>query len=361
MFDFLSEKFSGVLGWLIDKGRLTEDNITQALTQVRDALIDADVPHLLVEDFLNQVKEDVLGEKIQSMLNPGQHFIKIIHEKLLYFLKGDGPESSGSFQIPSVIMVMGLQGSGKTTSIGKLAYFLKKEASRRNKSRKILLSSIDFYRPAAIDQLEILAGKVGVDFYRSKKSDPIKASIDAYEFFKNNSYDYLFLDTAGRLHRDKDMMSELSLVVQKLKPRYKLLVLDAMTGQESLNVAKGFNDEIGFDQAILSKMDSDARGGAAFSFRYSLKKPISFVGSGEKIEDLESFIPERMASRILGMGDILTLIEKTEDVVDERTSEEMSRKLLSGAFSLDDFRQQLDLISNMGSIEAESVVSGDLS
>jgi len=351
MFDFLSQKFSGVLGWLKDKGRLSEDNITEALSQVRDALLDADVPFALVEDFLVQVKGDVLGKKVQSSLNPGQHFIKIVHEKLLDFLKGDGPDTIGSFQIPSVIMVMGLQGSGKTTTIGKLSAFLKKEATRRNKQRKILCASIDFYRPAALDQLEVLAGKVDVDFYRSHKSDPVKAALDIYEYFKNKSYDYLFLDTAGRLHIDTDMMAELTSVAGKLKPRYKILVLDAMTGQESLRVAQGFNDEVGFDQAILTKMDSDARGGAAFSFRYSLRKPLSFVGSGEKIDDLESFVPDRMASRILGMGDILTLIEKTEDVVDERTQEEMSRKLLGGAFSLDDFRQQLDLVSNMGSLQ----------
>lgn len=351
MFDFLSEKFSGVLGWLKDKGRLTEQNISEAVTQVQDALLEADVPYELVHDFLENVKQEVVGQKVQDSLRPGQKFIKIVHDKLLEFLGGKNALTLSSFQFPSVVMVMGLQGSGKTTSIAKLANYVLKQAQKKGKKRKILLASVDFYRPAAIDQLKVLADSVGVDFYRSEATDPILAAKDIYNYFKKNSYHLLFLDTAGRLHVDEHMIEELKVIDKKLSPRYKILVLDAMTGQESLNVAKAFDSSVGFQSAILSKMDSDTRGGAAFSFRYSLKKPISFVGSGEKIDDLESFVPERMASRILGMGDILTLIEKAEDALDFQEQQNAAKKLMSGSFNLQDFADQMGMVSKVGSLQ----------
>ncbi|MFA5075354.1 MAG: signal recognition particle protein [Candidatus Babeliales bacterium] len=351
MFDFLSKKFSNVLSWVKDKGRLTEQNIQEAVDQVKEALLEADVPYDLVEDFLTKVKNEIVGQKVQTSLNPGQQLIKVVHDQLLEFLGGKNVIPLTNFQIPSVTMVMGLQGSGKTTTIAKLAKFLLDQAKKREKSRKILLASVDFYRPAAIDQLEILAKQVGVDFYRASSKDAVNAAKEIYEKFKSGHYEHLFLDTAGRLHIDSQMMEELINIDHKLTPKYKILVLDAMTGQESLKVAKAFDQTVGFNTAILTKMDSDTRGGAAFSFRYALKKSISFVGCGEKIEDLESFVPERMASRILGMGDILTLIEKAEENIDYHEQESISRRMMSGSFTLKDFADQLGMVDRLGSLQ----------
>ncbi len=351
MFEFLSQKFSGVLGWLKDRGRLTEENINQALQQVNDALLDADVPLEIVQQFLENIKTEVLGKKVQTSLNPGQQFIKVVHEQLLAFLGGANTMTTVAFQIPSVIMVMGLQGSGKTTSVAKLARWVIQQAATRGKKRRILLGSVDFYRPAAIDQLEILAKQIEVDFYRPKSTSVTAAAKEIYDYFKANHYELLFLDTAGRLHIDDTMMHELVEINAKLAPKHKFLVLDAMTGQESLNVAKAFDKAVGFDSAILTKMDSDTRGGAAFAFRYALKKPIAFVGSGEKIDDLENFIPERMSSRILGMGDILTLIEKANESIGTDDQEAMTKKLLQGNFTLKDFAGQLSMIDKLGSLQ----------
>jgi signal recognition particle subunit SRP54 len=351
MFDFLSEKFSGVLHWLTTKNTLSEANIAEALTKVRDGLLEADVPLHVVNDFLDQVKQQSNGLKASKSLKPGEQFITIVHEKLLAFLGGKNAASSIMFQIPSVIMVMGLQGSGKTTTVAKLCHHIKELAKQRGKSRHILFGSVDFYRPAAIDQLEILAKQVGADFYRSTKTDPIAAAQELQTVFKQKGYDHLLLDTAGRLHIDNGMMQELVQINALLAPKHKLLVLDAMTGQESLNVAKAFNTAIGFDAAILTKMDSDARGGAAFAFRYELGKPIAWVGVGEKIGDLEGFFPERMATRILGMGDLETLLEKATENIDEATQASMAQKFMDGAFNLKDFLEQMTMMDKMGSLQ----------
>ncbi len=351
MFDFLSEKFSGVLSWLKDKGRLTEENIDQATLQVRTALLEADVPHNVIEDFLAQIHQEIIGRKIGQALNPGQQLIKVVHDKVLEFLGGKNAVPSISFQIPSTILVMGLQGSGKTTTLAKLAYYIQDQAKKRGKARRILAASIDFYRPAAINQLEILASQVGIDFYRASNTDPAKAAQEIQAYAKENLFEHLLLDTAGRLHIDATMMDELKAVTAKVQPKYKLLVLDAMTGQESLAVAKTFDTAVGFDFAILSKMDSDTRGGAAFGFKYVLKKPIIFVGIGEKIEDLESFVPERMTTRILGMGDMMTLIEKATEKISEDDQMSMTKKLLDGRLSLKDFGDQLGMIDKVGSLQ----------
>ena len=351
MFDFLSQKFSGILGWLKDKGRLTQDNIQDAVNQVQNALLEADVPYELVQKFLSNIESEILSQNIQSSMRPGEKFIKIVYEKLLEFLGGKNSLIFDSFQFPSVVMVMGLQGSGKTTTVGKLANYILKQAKKKGKQRKILLASVDFYRPAAIEQLKILAQQVGVDFYRPESNNALSAAQDIYNYFKKNVYQILLLDTAGRLHIDEEMIEELKIIDKKLEPKYKILVLDSMTGQESLNVARTFDKSVGFQSAILTKMDSDTRGGAAFSFRFELKKPISFVGSGEKIEDLEIFYPERMASRILGMGDILTLIEKTEDLIDANSTGNIANKLMSGNFTLQDFADQMGMVSKMGSLQ----------
>jgi signal recognition particle subunit SRP54 len=354
MFTFLSQKFSGILEWLTNKGRLTEENIKEAENRVRDALIEADVPLHIVEAFLAEIAAEVVGKQIQTSLNPGQQFVKIVHDKLLAFLGGRDTLTAVTFQIPSVIMVMGLQGSGKTTTIAKIAQSVAQQAQQRGKKRYMLLASIDFYRPAAIDQLEVLAGKIQQPFYRAKSTNPLAAAKEIYDHFKANHYELLFLDTAGRLHIDEEMMAELRNVTAKLAPKHKILVLDAMTGQESLNVAQAFDQAIGFDAAILTKMDSDARGGAAFAFRYALKKPIAWVGTGEKIEDLEQFVPERMATRILGMGDLQTLLEKAAENIPDATQDALTKRLMDGAFSLQDFYDQLSMIDKMGSLQKVS-------
>lgn len=351
MFDFLSEKFSGVLGWLKDKGRLTEENIAQAIDQVRTSLLDADVPQDVVDAFLAQVQQEMIGRKIHQSLNPGQQLIKVVHDQVLEFLGGKNVVANVSFQIPSVIMVMGLQGSGKTTTIAKIAHYIQDQAKKRGKARRILLGSVDFYRPAAIDQLEILARQVGGTFFRTQNTDPIKAAQELHTHFKENNFEHLLLDTAGRLHIDATMMEELKIINTKLQPKYKFLILDAMTGQESLTVAKAFDAAIGFDYAALSKMDSDTRGGSAFGFRYVLKKPILFVGVGEKPEDLEAFIPERMTTRILGMGDIMTLIEKATDQISEQEQLSMTQKFMDGRFSLKDFAEQMAMLDKLGSLQ----------
>jgi signal recognition particle subunit SRP54 len=350
MFDFLSQKISGILGWINNKGKLTEDNIKEALSTIRAALLDADVPLAIVESFLEEISKEAQGKKVASSLNPGQQFTTLVYHKLVDFLGGTN-SLVPTFQIPSVIMVMGLQGSGKTTTIAKLAHSMIKQAAQRGKKRRILLASVDFYRPAAIDQLEILAQQIGVSFYRSHALQAVQAADEIYDYFTKNQFDMLFLDTAGRLHVDTDMMEELRALNKRLSPKHKLLVLDAMTGQESLNVAAAFDQAVGFEAAILAKMDSQTRGGAAFAFRYALKKPIAWVGTGERVDDLEAFIPERIATRILGMGDIQTLVEKAQESIDQSRQETMARRLMEGTFTLKDFYDQLGVIDKLGSLE----------
>ena len=349
MFDFLTQKFSSIFSRFSGNGKLTQDNIEQALQQVSDALIEADVPNELVKDFISQIKTEALGKQVIKSLNPGQQFIKIVHERLAEFMGGQ-KSIAVTFQIPSVIMVLGLQGSGKTTSIAKLAHHLSESSKKKGKKRDILLASVDYYRPAAIDQLEILAKQIDVSFYRSSYNEPVKAALDIHEYYKQKQFDYLLLDTAGRLHVDSNMLQELQNIDQSLEPKYKILVLDAMTGQESLKVAKAFDQSVGFNNVILTKMDSDTRSGSAFAFRYALKKSIAFVGTGEKMDDLEQFYPDRIATRILGMGDILTLIEKAENNIKKADQERVSNALASGNFTLQDFASQIDMVGSLGSL-----------
>lgn len=351
MFDFLSTKFSTLFSRLTGQSKLTESNMKETLQKVHDALLEADVPYKLVETFLQEVSAEVVGQKVlTASLKPGEHLIKIIHDKMVAFLGGNQTIDSMAFQIPSIIMVMGLQGSGKTTTVAKLAYFVKSQAEKRGKTRKILLASVDFYRPAAVDQLEILAQQVGVNFYRSPLQDPCAAALDIHAFFKKNNYEHLFLDTAGRMHSDSVLLQELKTIDSKLAPKYKYLVLDAMTGQESLRIAQQFEESVGFNGAILTKIDSDTRGGAAFAFRYTMKKPIVFIGAGEKIGDLEFCRPERMASRILGMGDIQSLIERAEEKIKQSDKDALEKSFQQGKMSLQDFAQQLEMMNKIGSL-----------
>lgn len=349
MFDFLSNKFSSLFKTITGQSKLTEKNIEDTLHQIKESLLEADVPYALIEQFTDSIKKEVLGQKVLGSLKPGEQLLKIVNDKLVAFLGGK-TDMQFSFQLPSVVMVMGLQGSGKTTTVAKLAYYVQKQAEQKGKKRRILLASVDYYRPAAIDQLEMLAGKVGVDFYRSPSQDPVKAATDIYAHYQKNGYELLLLDTAGRLHVDNTLLAELRDITAHVNPKYTLLVLDAMTGQESLNVARAFDQSVGFQSAILSKMDSDTRGGAAFAFKYALQKAIIFIGTGEKITDLEQFYPDRMASRILGMGDLLSLAEKAASALNKVEQEKAQKNFMSGKMTLQDFADQLSMINKMGSL-----------
>lgn len=352
MFDFLSKKFSSIFSSLTGQSKLTEKNVDESISKIKDSLLSADVPYDLVDEFIEEVKKDVIGKKVMSSMNPGEQFVKVVYDRILAFLGGKYLQESFTFQIPSAVMVMGLQGSGKTTTIGKLARFIQMQAEKRGKKRRILCASVDFYRPAAVDQLEVVAQQNNIDFYRATSTDPQDAAREIVNYYKNNSYEILLFDTAGRLHVDSNMMDELAAIQKIIKPKYKFLVLDAMTGQESLHVAKSFQERIAFDYAILSKMDSDARAGAAFSFRFSLKKPILFMGTGEKFDNLELFRPERIAKRMLGMGDLLTLIENAEQKIKKSDQEGLERSFKSGHITLDDFAKQLSMANKMGSLSS---------
>lgn len=354
MFDFLSTKISSIFG-KFSSGKLTEANINDALIKVETALLEADVPFDVVREFIAEVKRDVVGQKVISSLKPSEQLLKIVYDRVVLFLGGHlgttaPTETQFSFNFPSIVMVLGLQGSGKTTTVAKLACNVKEIAEKRGKSRKILLASVDFYRPAAIDQLEILAKKAGVDFYRSVEKEPLLASQDIVRQFNSGRYDILFLDTAGRLHVDDSLMQELKTIDKYVKSKYKLLVIDSMTGQESLKVAQSFDKAVGITGAILTKMDSEARGGLAFAFKYSLKKPILFIGTGEKIEDLDLFRPERIASRIVGMGDMMSLVEKAQEKIKESDQEAVYKSLTKGKMNLEDFAYQIDTLNKLGSL-----------
>lgn len=348
MFDFLSNKFSSVFATITGKSHLTEKNMAEVLEKVRESLLEADVPLKVVEAFIAEISVASIGQKVLTSLNPGEQLIKIVYEKLKVFLGAQ--ESNGfTFQIPATIMVMGLQGSGKTTSIAKMAEWAQQQARMRNKNRRILLASVDFYRPAAIDQLEILAKSINVSFYRSKRTDPVAASDDIARYAKQHGYELLFLDTAGRLHVDKGMMQELRAIDALVQPRHKILVIDSMIGQESIAVAQTF-DEIGYQGAMLTKMDSDTRGGVAFAFRYLLKKPILFVGTGEKVADVSLFHADRMAGRILGMGDVRSLLEQAQEKIKESEQDALYASMQSGCLTLQDFANQMGMVSKLGSL-----------
>jgi signal recognition particle subunit SRP54 len=344
MFEILTKRFSALFSRLSGNGILTEKNIQKVLEEIKDALLDADVPYNVVEQFISEVKLETLGQKILQSLKPGDQLVKIVHEKIKQFL-GQQPQISHRSQL--CLMVMGLQGSGKTTSLAKIAYWFKHKSDYYKKS-SVLLASVDFYRPAAIEQLESLASKINIPYYRASSNNPIKAAQEIFHYWKMNNFNILLLDTAGRLHIDQAMMQELCEIEACMQAHYKLLVLDAMTGQESLQVAQSFNQAIGFDAAMLTKMDSDTRGGAAFTFRYSLKKPILFIGTGEKPKDITLFYPDRLAGRILGMGDVLTLVEKTQEKVKKEEQERMQNSFMKGTFNLNDFVKQLDMMNAVG-------------
>ncbi len=349
MFDFLSKRFSSLFSSITGKSHLTEKNMAEAMQKVREALLEADVPYQLVDTFIADIQQEIIGQKVLSALKPGDQFIKVVHERLKVFLGGQNAVEF-SFQLPATVMVMGLQGSGKTTSIAKMAYWAQQQAKKRGKERRILLASVDFYRPAAVDQLEVLAQSIGVSFYRSAEVDPVKAAQDSARYAKKELFELLFLDTAGRLHVDNLLLQELRDIDVALAPRHKFLVIDGMTGQESLTIAQAFEQGVGYQHVLLTKMDSETRGGVAFAFRYAQKKPIVFVGTGEKVADLELFHPDRMAGRILGMGDVLTLIEKAESSVKQSEQEVLYKNFSQGRMTLDDFAKHIAMVNQMGSL-----------
>jgi len=346
MFENLTEKFQGVVKALRGQGRISEGNIEAALREVRLALLEADVNYNVVKEFAAAVKEKALGAEVLASLSPDQHFIKIVHAELAKMMGGQGQELDLARRPPVSVMLVGLQGSGKTTSCGKLALFLQK------KKRSPFLVPADVYRPAAIEQLKVLGSQIGIPVYDSNPgADPVEICREAVKYAELNGYDTVLLDTAGRLHIDEELMEELRRIKGAVDPADILLVVDAMTGQDAVNVARSFHQKLTLTGVVLTKLDGDARGGAALSIRAVTGAPIKFVGVGEKLDALEPFFPDRMASRILGMGDILTLVEKAQETIDEKQARELERKLRKSQFTLEDFREQLLRVRKMGSME----------
>ena len=346
MFDTLTDKLSSVFKKLRGHGKLSEQNITEALKEVRLALLEADVNFKVVKDLIERIRTRAVGQEVLGSLTPAQQVVKIVHEELISLMGGSGSGLNLSFKPPIPIMLVGLQGSGKTTTAGKLGKFL------REKGRKPYLVPADVRRPAAIEQLKKLGEQLGIPVFNpDPQESPLTICQKALKWADEEGGDVVLIDTAGRLHIDEELMKELEEIKKEIIPREILLVADAMTGQDAVNVAKKFNETLEIHGVILTKLDGDARGGAALSIKAVTGKPIKFIGVGEKLDALELFYPDRMASRILGMGDVLSLIEKAQEAIDEKKAEELQKKLLKDTFTLEDFREQLQQIKKMGSIE----------
>ncbi|NPA15311.1 MAG: signal recognition particle protein [Deferribacteres bacterium] len=345
MFEGLSDRLQKVLGKAGRKGKLSKSDIESVLREIRIALLEADVNLQVVKEFIDEVRAELIGKEISEALTPSQQVIKSVHDKLVELLGGEHEPIRFSPTPPTVIMLVGLQGSGKTTTAAKLARLLKAQG------RHPMLVAADVYRPAAVEQLKTLGREIDVPVFSAQK-DPVSIAADAYSAAKELGVDTLILDTAGRLHIDEEMMAELERIRDTVKPHEILLVVDAMTGQEAVNVAKTFDERIGITGVIMTKMEGDARGGAALSVKKVTGKPIKYVGVGEKLDALEPFHPDRVASRILGMGDVLSLIEKAQKAFDEKQALEMEKRLMEGEFTLEDMREQLRALRNMGSLES---------
>ena len=343
-FEGLTEKLSAAFQKLRSKGKLSEQDVKTAMREVRMALLEADVNYAVVKDFVKKVTERAVGEDILESLTPGQQVIKIVNEELTALIGGTNAKLSYAPQPPTIYMLCGLQGAGKTTMAGKLGGMLKKQG------KKPLLVACDVYRPAAIKQLQVVGEQVGVEVFERGQSNPVQIAKEAIEHARYYGRDPVILDTAGRLHIDENLMQELRDVRDTVKPQEILLVVDAMTGQDAVNVADTFNKNLGVDGVILTKLDGDTRGGAAISVKAVTGKPIKFSGVGEKLTDIEPFYPDRMASRILGMGDVLSLIEKAQETIDEKSAADLEHKLRTQTFTLDDYLQQMKQLGKMGSI-----------
>ena len=345
MFENLAEKLEGIFKKLKGRGILDEESVNAALKEIRMALLEADVNFKVVKDFVEDVRGRAIGREVLESITPGQQVVKVVHDRLVELMGSQSVHIKFGSRIPAPVMLIGLQGCGKTTTAAKLARLLSKE-------KKVYLVSADVYRPAAMEQLAVLGRQISAGVYDAGDlRDPVKICVQAVEQAKKEGYEVVLIDAAGRLHIDEPLMDELKKIKEKINPSEILYVADAMTGQDAVNVGARFNEQIGIDGVIMTKMDGDARGGAALSLKAVVGKPIKFVGVGEKIDALEVFHPERMANRILGMGDILSLVEKAQATIDEKTARQMQESLRKNDFTLEDFRNQLKQIKKMGSLK----------
>lgn len=345
MFESLGDRLQNVVSKIKGYGKITEENISEITREIRLALLEADVNYQVVKEFINTVKEKALGEEVAKSLKPGEQFVKIVKDELVELLGGEKKDINLNGN-PATLMLVGLQGSGKTTTISKLANFL-----RKKHKKKPLLVACDIYRPAAIDQLKQLGKELNIPVYEEGTNDPAKTVKNAVEYAKQNGFDYVLVDTAGRLHIDTELMEELQQINETVPMDEIILVVDSMTGQDVINVINGFHDALPLTGAILTKLDGDTRGGAALSIRHLTNIPIKFIGVSEKMDGLEEFYPERMATRILGMGDIMTMLEKAEAVIDEESALKAAKKMQKGNFDLEDFLEQLNQIKKLGPLE----------
>ncbi len=345
-FESLGDKLQGVFKKLRGKGRVSEKDIKEAMREVRMALLEADVNFKVAKDFINKVSEKAMGADVLESLTPGQQIVKIVRDELVELLGGTESKIAVSPSLPTVVMMVGLNGAGKTTTSAKLAGLLKKQG------KKPMLAACDVYRPAAVKQLQVVGEAVGVYVYSVEgATDPVKVAESAVKNCDKSKYDTVIIDTAGRLHINEELMDELKAIKKAVNPTEILLVVDAMTGQDSVNIAKGFEEAVGIDGVVLTKLDGDTRGGAALSVKAVTGKPVKFSGVGEKLTDIEPFYPDRLASRILGMGDMLTLIDKAQEAFDEKKAIELEQKLKSQRFDLNDFLDQMEQMKGMGSLE----------
>ena len=345
MFESLGDRLQNALHKIKGYGKITEDNISDMMREIRLALLEADVNYKVVKEFTNTVKEKALGEEVASSINPGDLFVKIVKDELTELLGGES-EPLNLKGNPALLMLVGLQGSGKTTTAGKLANFL-----RKKHSKKPLLVACDVYRPAAIDQLQQLGKQLNIEVYQEGKKDPVEIATNAISYAKENNYDYVLIDTAGRLHIDDELMDELDRIREKVNPEEILLVIDSMMGQDAINVITGFHDKLPLTGVILTKLDGDTRGGVALSVRHLTHVPIKFIGVSEKLDGLDSFDPERMAGRILGMGDIISLVEKATETIDEEEAEKTAKRMQQGKYDLEDFLSTMKQMKKLGPLE----------
>lgn len=345
MFETLGDHLQNAMNKIKGYGKITEDNISEMMREIRLALLEADVNYKVVKEFTNKVKEKALGEEVAKSIKPGDLFVKIIKDELTELLGGEQSPLNMSGN-PAILMLVGLQGAGKTTTIAKLANYL-----RKKNSKKPLLVAADVYRPAAIEQLKQLGKSLNIEVYEQGKKDPVEICENAIKYAKENKYDYVLIDTAGRLQIDIDLMDELKNISSSVKPQETLLVIDSMMGQDAINVIEGFNNDLSLTGVILTKLDGDTRGGVALSVRHLTNVPIKFIGISEKLDGLDVFDPERMSGRILGMGDIISLVEKATESIDEKEAMKTAKKMQNGKFDLDDFLSTLKQIKKLGPLE----------
>ncbi len=345
MFESLGDRLQNVIHKARGYGKITEDNISSMMREIRLALLEADVNYKVVKEFTTIVKDKALGEEVQKSIKPGELFVKIVQDELTELLGGETKDLN-LFGNPAITMLVGLQGSGKTTTIGKLANYL-----RKKHAKKPLLVACDVYRPAAIEQLKQIGKQLNIEVYEEGKKDPLIISKNAILYAKENGYDYVLIDTAGRLHIDEELMTELKNIEKEIEPQEVLLVIDSMMGQDAINVITGFNEALKLTGVILTKLDGDTRGGVALSVRHLTNVPIKFIGVSEKMDGLDSFDPKRMAGRILGMGDIVSLVEKATEAIDEKEAEKTAKRMQNGKFDLEDFLSTLKQMKKLGPLE----------